>query len=121
MNESSEEQTPGDVSVFRSIGGAMQWLEPWWFAEGHGTILTASGERLSMRESPRGYVELDRCEPDAEGERLVREWLHHKAKAILQVRRERAVKGRAILASHEKSGLLPSTVEGLIAYVGFDD
>jgi hypothetical protein len=113
VNESASEETPGDVMVFRNQRDACGYLEDWWVRDGEGYAFTARGERVRLAAIGTSVV-VDGIEPCAEGEEIVRRWLMSAASALLQARRGRA-EGRKV----EQAGVLPTTVEGLIAYVGF--
>ena len=119
INESSDERIPGDVSAFRSAGEACRYLEYWWVEEGHGFAFTASGERLILGVFGR-EVTVEAIEPHERGAEIVRTWLEALAAAVLDARRHRASKGRAVLSGFEERGELPRTTEGLLAYVGFE-
>jgi hypothetical protein len=45
--------------------------------------------------------------------------LRHSAEAVGNTRRKRAAKGKICLGRAEAEGVLPTSIEGLIAYVGF--
>jgi hypothetical protein len=119
VNESSSETAPGDVTVYRSIGEACRALEYWWVEESRGHAFTASGDRLILTVDESRSVTVDRREPCASGTAIVREWLRSAAYSVLQARKARAAKRKVFLTLFEEGGSLPSTVEGLIAYVGF--
>ena len=46
-------------------------------------------------------------------------WLTATARHVQDTRQKRAEKGKVVLGDCEKRGVLPSTVEGLIAHIGF--
>ena len=54
------------------------------------------------------------------GTEVVMGWLRAYAAAVLDARRTKAEKGKATLSRSEERGQLPTSVEGLIAYVGFE-
>lgn len=54
-----------------------------------------------------------------EGPEIVHEWLRSHAQAVLEARRRHAQKGRTILSRAEEEGHLPTSTEGLLAYIGF--
>lgn len=119
VNESRDEATTGDVSIFRSAGEACNWLEYWWVENGDGFAFTGAGHRLTLgvTEDKRVIV-TDQAEvPD--GMEIVRGWLHACAAAVLDARRADANRGKAMLNRSEERGQLPMSVEGLIAYIGF--
>ena len=120
VNESTSgvEAEPEDVDVFRSMAAACRYLEPWWVEEGHGFAFSAAGDRIVLGvENDRVVVE--RREPCAEGTEIVRSWLRHSAEALLAMRRAKAAKGKVLLGAAEAQGVLPTSIEGLVAYVGF--
>ena len=85
-----------------------------------GFVLNGLGEQLMLGvEGDRVFV-VSR-EGVEDGETLVRRWLLAAAAAVLASRVEKARKGRAVLSSKEEAGSLPSSTEGLLAYVGFSD
>ena len=120
VNENKDEASAGDVSVFRSASEACAWLEHWWVEDGEGFAFTATGDRLTLGVDDEAVVVIGRqATPD--GPAIVREWLRASALAVLEARRAKARKGRATLSRVEEQGLLPTSVEELIAYVGFVD
>ena len=121
VNESTSgvEAEPEDVDVFRSVAAACRYLEPWWVEEGYGFAFSAAGDRIVLGVDTSGGVVLARREPCAEGSGIVRSWLRDSAEAVLEVRRAKAAKGKVLLGAAEAQGVLPTTIEGLIAYVGF--
>ena len=120
VNENHEEATAGDVSVFRSADDACSHLEHWWVQNGEGFAYTASGERLTLDVDGRDRVIVVDRQAAPHGPSIVRGWLHAYAAAVLEARRVKAARGKLALAPSEKMGQLPSSIEGLIAYVGFE-
>jgi len=118
VNESDDEATAGDVSVFRSAGEACRYLESWWVTENLGVAFTAAGERLSLGIQGEAVVVLERNETPG-GEAIVQKWLRHSAAAVLGARKTKAAKFKAALGKCEEQGMLPDSIEGLIAYIGF--
>lgn len=118
VNESSAEAFAGDISIFRSVGEACSHLEHWWVEEGHGSAYTATGERISL-DTKGGAVIAIKCEAVPGGEAIVLNWLRHSAAAVLDARKIKAAKRKATLGNSEQDGILPDSVEGLIAYIGF--
>ena len=108
----------GDVTVYRNEGELTHHLEYWYVNEPH-LALTGIGDRAVLGLCEK-LVIVERREPYADGRRLLIQWLTAKAKYVLQLRRERAKRRKIKLGKMEAQGLLPDTVEGLIAYVGFD-
>ncbi|QQV76555.1 hypothetical protein H5J25_14015 [Sphingomonas aliaeris] len=118
VNESKEERLPGDVSLYRSIGDACEALEYWWVKNGEGHAFTASGVRLVLTAEDNGLVTVASREECAEGPAIVVTWLMSLAETALEARKRVAQDGRAILSAAEEAGSLPTTVDGLIAYIG---
>ena len=118
VNESKEERLPGDVTIHRSIGDACEALEHWWVKNGEGYAFTASGVRLVLSAEEGGLITVAYREECSEGPALVLSWLTSLAETALQARRKVAQNGRAILSEAEEAGALPTTTEGLIAYIG---
>jgi hypothetical protein len=115
-----ETETPGDVMLFRNFTDARAYLEHW--ADEPGIVaFFANGNRLVIATEPNGNVSIARREEQAEGSRVVLNWLRYLAEHRLAVRRHRATKrwGRVNLGELESQGILPVTIEGLIAYLGF--
>lgn len=121
VNESPDEASAGDVSLFRSIGEACRHLEHWWVEGGRGFAYTAAGDRLTLGVDNRDRVIATGKEHVPGGAEVVLGWLRHSAAVMLDVRRAKAVKRKKILSPSEERGELPSSVEGLIAYIGFDE
>ncbi len=119
VNEGKDERTPGDVSVYRSEGDAIQHLEPWWVENSEGFAFTATGVRLVLGIVPGGGVTILRREQCVEGPEIVLAWLRALAQTTLEARNRVAGNGRAILSFAEAEGALPTSVEGLLAYIGF--
>jgi len=118
VNENSDPRTPGDVQIYRSDGEVGRQLEEWYVNEPH-MALTGIGDKaiLGLRGK---LVIVERREPFAEGSELLLLWLTAKAQHILSIRKDRARKGKVHLGVLEEQGILPQSIEGLIAYVGFD-
>ncbi len=120
VNESGDERRPGDVMVFRSAGEMSGYLEHWWVEEGYGFAFTAAGERLTLGVDGEERVVVADRQVVPEGEKIVLGWLRASAAARLDARRAKAAKRKAVLGASEMRGQLPASIEGLIAYVGFD-
>lgn len=121
VNESRDEATTGDISVFRSAGEACMWLEHWWVENAEGFAFTAAGVRLALgvdERNSRVIVTGQQAVPN--GAEVVKGWLRSYASAVLDARRTKAGKGKAALSPSEERGQLPTSVEGLIAYVSFN-
>jgi hypothetical protein len=112
------EISASSVDVFRSAGDACAYLEHWWVEERLGLAFTAAGSQVICGVEDARVV-VDRYEPRGDGEEIVLSWLRYTASAILDVRRYKAAKGKLYLGTEEVRGVLPTSVEGLIAYIGF--
>lgn len=119
LNESMDEMAAGDVSVHRSIGDALRAIEPWWVANAKGFAFTATGVRLVLGVAQSGEVIVVRREEIAEGQAIVCDWLRTLAHVTLDARRRVAGSGRAWLSRAEEETALPTSVEGMLAYIGF--
>lgn len=106
--------------LFRNFTDARSYLEH-WADEPDLVAFFANGDRLMIATDPHGNVSIARREEQAEGGSVVLNWLRHMAALRLAARRHRATKrwGRVYLGEQESEGVLPETVEGLIAYLGF--
>lgn len=122
VNDGPDETCPGDVSVFRNLTDARAYLEHWSDSIDNA-VFSGSGQRLIMSADQHGNVSIQARIDRAEGEAIIIAWLTRMAEATLEARRYRATKrwgwGRVNLGELEAQGVLPATVEGLIAYVGF--
>jgi hypothetical protein len=119
LNESKDENVPGDVSVYRSEGDAFRDIEASWVENREGFAFSATGVRLILGVGSSGEVVITRREECGEGAAIVLGWLQALATTTLETRNQVARNGRAILSRAEEAGALPRTVEGLLAYVGF--
>jgi hypothetical protein len=109
---------PVHVDVFRSAGDLCRYLEPWWVEERHGLAFTAAGEAVIFGSDGR-CVSVEGYEARPDGRQIVLSWLRHSAEAVGNIRRKGAAKGKICLGRAEAEGVLPTSIEGLIAYVGF--
>jgi hypothetical protein len=119
VNESRDEAVAGDVCIYRSAGEACGALEHWWVEGNEGFVFTASGTRLMLGVDEKKRVIVAGRQDAPAGQEVVLTWLHSTATALLDTRRASAEKGKAALGRSEQQGRLPSSVEGLIAYIGF--
>ncbi len=119
LNESSDERVPGDVSVHRSEGDALNSVEPWWVESSEGFAFSATGVRLVLDLGPSGEIIVVRREECPEGPAIVLCWLQALARTTLEARTQLAQGGSAILSYAEEEGALPTSLEGLLAYIGF--
>ncbi|MEN3951765.1 hypothetical protein [Iodidimonas sp. SYSU 1G8] len=120
VNESAVLAEPGDVSVFRSEGEACAKLEHWWVENDEGGAFDATGRRMILAVDSNQRVVVAERLSSPDGPDIVHGWLTAHAHAVLASRGAKALLGQAVLAGFEERGELPSSVEGLIAYVGFD-
>jgi hypothetical protein len=120
VNESRDQATPGDVSVFRTADEACGWLEPWWVENGEGFAFTTAGERLMLGVDDCDRVIVTGREETSDGARLVYGWLRAAAAAVLEARRVKSALGKIVLSRSEEQGELPTSIEGLVAYIGFN-
>jgi hypothetical protein len=116
----NETETPGDVMLFRNFSDARSYLEH-WADELDQTAYFANGDRLIIAADSHGNVSLSERERREDGADVVSSWLKHLAAATLSARHHRSSKRwkRVYLGELEAQGVLPQTIEGLIAYVGF--
>ena len=121
LNDNRDEATPGDVSVYRTADDACSGLEHWWVENGEGFAFTATGQRLTLGVDERGRVIVVGQETTPDGPDIVRAWLRAYASGVLETRRIKAARGKIFLSRSEKQGHLPTSIEGLIAYVGFEN
>jgi hypothetical protein len=118
LNESDDPQTAGDVLVYRSEGDLARHLEDWYVKEVKHLALTGSGDKAILGLKGSSVV-VERREPFSAGLSLLHQWLTAIAKHVHSARSDLARKGKVQLGSLEAQGVLPHTIEGLIAYVGF--
>lgn len=122
VSDGPDETCPGDVAVFRNLTDARAYLEH-WSESIDNAVFSGTGQRLIMAADESGNVSIEARIDRADGEAIIKAWLTRMAEAILEARRYRAAKrwgwGRVNLGELEAQGVLPATVEGLIAYVGF--
>ena len=119
LNESKDENVPGDISLYRSEGDALNDIEAWWVEDSEGFAFSATGVRLVLGVAPSGEVIVVRREECSEGPAIVLGWLKALAQSTLESRNRVARKGWAILSCAEEERALPTSVEGLLAYIGF--
>ncbi len=117
LNESSDEAVAGDVSIFRHAGDACAHLEYWWVEDKEGFAITAAGHRIELGVGPKREVVVATVEEVPSGANVVRAWLHSLANAVLAARTSKAKKGKLRLTPSEVHGHLPTSSEGLIAYI----
>jgi len=118
VNESSDPEIAGDVQIYRSAGDVGRQLEHWYVGDVEHLALTGAGKKatLGLRDK---LVVVERVEPFPPGPAMLNAWLTATARHLLSTRIERARKGKAELGTLEAQGVLPTSTEGLIAYIGF--
>jgi hypothetical protein len=118
VNESSDLEIAGDVQIYRSEGDVGRRLEHWYVGDVEHLALTGTGQKatLGLRDK---LVVIERVEPFPPGPAMLKAWLRASAQRMLSTRIERARKGKAELGALEARGVLPTSTEGLIAYIGF--
>jgi hypothetical protein len=119
LNESKSESVAGDVSVYRSEGDACASIEDWWVTNSEGYAFTATGVRLVLEVGSKGEVIVARREQCREGPAIVQGWLEALVQLTLDTRRRVAAERGVSLSRAEEAGAMPTSVEGMIAYVGF--
>lgn len=123
FNESEDYAVPGDVLVYRNIEEMCSGMEAWMVEDGGiGFCLNGLGQTIKLDmigEKAVGLVD-DASEPDLA---TLQSWLKSAAQ---NVRDARAIKSRKkprffwsppTLGYVEAQGVLPETIEGLIAYI----
>jgi len=122
LNESRSFSTPGDVHVFRNMEDMCGYLEHWFVEEKHGYALTGNGYPVELTTDGKrvfGTVLSDR-EPSAD---VLTDWLVHYANAVREARIHKSKKRPTLFATPtniglaELEGVLPQSVEGLLAYI----
>lgn len=116
---SIEESMPGDVSMYRSEGDALRALEPWAVKDSQIFAFNAAGKRLVLGLGSAGQVIVVRREDCSDGSEIVLKLLTSLAQTTVDARVRIAQKGKVVLSGYEQDGALPTTIEGLIAYIGF--
>lgn len=118
LNESGDPEVNGDVQVYRNASDLSYQLEHWYVGDVEHLALDGLGRRVVLGLDGHRVI-VERIEEYPEGPALLRSWLFSLAQHLRKVRIERATKKRFELGAAETSGVLPQTIEGLIAYVGF--
>ena len=86
---------------------------------GEGFAFTAAGHRLTLGVGPENNVIITNQQDIADGKEIVLGWLRNCATGVLEARKIQAKNRRAALSRHQERGQIPTSVEALIAYVGF--
>lgn len=123
FNESENYSVPGDVSIYRNIHEMCAGMEAWMVEGGGiGFALNGLGQQIRLEmdgEDAIGSV-VHTSEPDID---TVISWLQHAAKGVQEARIHRSKKkpwflwSLPVLGDAEEKGVLPETVEGLLAYI----
>ncbi len=115
INDASHEHIPGAISVYRSWHDACRSLEPYQVA-GEVYCYSATGRRAVIGFDEDDSIKVLDYEPSGEaGRQRVSGWLRARAERMHADRRANPGIG---LGSEEAQGVLPTTIEGLIAYSG---
>jgi hypothetical protein len=120
LNENSPPHVPGDVQIFRSAIGVCYHLEPWFVGDVDHMAISGIGDLVILGASDN-HVYVERTEPFSEGLGLLREWLVPTAIRIHQERSKAEKKKPSAVGSLMPDGVMPDTIEGLIAYIGFEN
>jgi hypothetical protein len=118
VNESKDERAAGDVSIFRTEYDACRTLEPTDVTNKEYLAFNGVGERVSFGVD-RLHVVIQRREQEPSGIEIVHRWLTETVTHAHEVRKEKANRGKLKLGREESHGVLPNTIEGFIAYLGF--
>jgi hypothetical protein len=117
VNESTDEAVAGDVSIFRHTGDACAHLEYWWVEDKEGFAITAAGHRIKLGVDAKRNVIIAGMDDVPTGTIVVRSWLRSVASGVLEERTRKAKKGKLKLSPSEAHSQLPTSAEGLIAYI----
>jgi hypothetical protein len=117
VNESDDVHVAGDVQVYRNATDMSHQLEHWYVDVPH-LALDGLGRRAVLGSTGDRII-IERLEDYADGRALLQTWLLSTARSRQAARAERARRKHFVLGAAETSGTLPTTIEGLIAYVGF--
>jgi hypothetical protein len=120
VNDGPTESEPGDVYIFRNFADACSYLEH-WAEEPELGVFSGEGDQLLAEADEHGNMGIIGRQSRADGREVITLWLRRMAEAVSAARRHRAGKRwrRIHLGEREAQGVLPETVEGLIAYIGF--
>ncbi|WP_143152648.1 hypothetical protein [Marivita hallyeonensis] len=123
LNESSNFDQPGDVDIFRNAEEMCDYLEHWFVEENLGFALSGLGLLVELRTDGRKVFATIADEKPAKPETL-RQWLVAAASSIHDVRKHKAsqkgwhpFRSPTHLGLAERNGVLPQSIEGLIAYI----
>ena len=117
INDASYEHIPRTIDVYRSWHDACRSLETYQVASGV-YCYTATGRRAVIGfdlDNDNSIKVLDYEPSSEESRRLVLAWLRARAERMHADRRSNP---GLVMGSEEAQGILPKTIEGLIAYSG---
>lgn len=118
VNESGDPTVATELQIYRNEGDVGRQLEHWYVSDVEHLALTGTGRKAILGLQGK-LVVVERVEPFVEGPAMLNDWLRATAHQLLSVRTERARKRKGRLGNLEAKGILPESVEGLIAYIGF--
>lgn len=123
FNESDEYTVPGSVSIFRNMKEMCSGMEAWMVEGGGiGFALNGLGQTIELEmagEQVVGSV-LEHSKPDLTTLTI---WLQAAAKAVREARSIKSQKkpwffwSPPTLGKAELEGVMPDTIEGLLAYI----
>jgi hypothetical protein len=122
LNEGSSFFIPESVEVFRTLADMCATLEPWYVEEKCGYALTGSGVPIELTTDGISVSckVLDDEKPETD---VLTCWLAHSANSLREARLYKSKRrglffvNRPTLGSAEQEGLLPHSIEGLLAYI----
>lgn len=119
INENKDVRIAGDVELYRSAGDLGRKIEPWYINDVEFLALNGLGQTLVLKTyGSEISISIDSSiEPDAA---LLLALLQAAAQGMRDARIFRSSKRKLTLGPMESKGILPTTVEGLVAYVGFN-
>ena len=123
FNESDEYAMPGDISIYRNIEEMCSGMEAWMVEGGGiGFSLNGLGQTIKLEmdgEQAVGSV-VSEAKPDLATLTI---WLRHAAEGVQEARLIKSRKkpwffwSPPALGKAEAEGVLPETIEGLVAYI----
>lgn len=119
LNENADPLRPGDVQIFRSALGVCHHLEPWYVNEVAHLALSGIGDRVVLGVAGKNVV-IERTETYEGGLDLLRTWLEPTALHIHNMRIDAEKKKKLARGSLVPDGVMPDSIEALIAYIGFE-
>ncbi len=123
FNESQEYAVPGDVSIYRSIGEMCSGMET-WMVEGRGIGFCLNGLGQTIKLDMEGDQVVGSVVDETQSDLVTLAiWLRHIAEDVQQARLAKSKNtfwfawSPPTLGKAETEGILPNTVEGLLAYI----